>query len=287
MKIIKKALLIPGLILLLLLSACSAGKQEKEETNERRILDVTFTREDAAIAGKLYLPAGEGPFPAAIICHGFGGNMQYLLHYGRFLSENGIAACLFDFIGGGPASASGGDMMDMSVKTEAADLDAVIDGLCAREDIDAGSLFLIGSSQGGFITAMTAAERPEDIRAMICLYPGFGMQDYLRTLPAEDGSLPESVEMLGHTVGRKYIEDALSVDIHACMEAYPGPVLILHGTADRIAPYFYSIQATRYFPDAQLVPVKDADHVFQGEDDDFAMENMLDFLRKQLTPSED
>ena len=287
MKIIRKRIKTICFSVLLLLAVCLIGacgprEEENKENTQKRTLEITFDRDEETISGRLYLPEGEGPFPAVIICHGFGGNMQYLLQYGRFFQENGIAACAFDFVGGGPSSASGGSMMEMSVLTEEKDLEAVLDGLSARPEIDEENIFLIGSSHGGFIATMTAAKRPDDVKGLISLYPGYGIQDYLKTLPDENGELPESVEMLGNTVSRMYIEDALSVDIHSCMSAYPGPVLIIHGTADRIAPYFYSIRATQYFPDAQLVPIEGAGHVFQGEDDDFAMETMLTFISEHL-----
>ena len=129
---------------------------------------------------------------------------------------------------------------------------------------------------------MAAAECPEQVAAMLVLYPGYGMQKYVRTFLDEDGGAPEKALLMGHVVGRKYILDADSVDLEACMKAYAGPVRIIHGTRDTVAPMYYSVLALKQFPDAELVQIQGAGHVFHDEDDESCMASMLDWFTDRL-----
>lgn len=77
--------------------------------------EVYFSRDGMNIYGKLYLPKNDTLLPVVIIEHGFGGNCTQVESYAVKFAENGIAACAFDFIGGGSGSRSDGKITDMSV----------------------------------------------------------------------------------------------------------------------------------------------------------------------------
>ena len=244
--------------------------------------ETSFLRDGKHIYGKLFLPQGEAPFPLVILAHGFNGNCDKVEPYAAAYAENGIAACVFDFIGGGEGSRSDGSILDMSVLTEAADLNAVINSLKERKEFDPGQIYLFGRSQGGFIAAYVAEERPQDIRAMVLLFPGFVISDDMRELAPNPEEIPESVELMGATIGRTYLEDAMSVDIYEKMGDYPGDVLIFHGTADNIVPLSYSERAVKAFPSAELVTIEGAGHGFIGEDDVYVTKLSVDFVTAHL-----
>ena len=244
--------------------------------------ETTFLRDGKHIYGKLFLPQGEPPFPLVILAHGFNGNFDKVEPYARAFAENGIAACEFDFIGGGEGSRSEGSIRNMSVLTEAADLNAVIDSLKQRKKFDPERVFLLGRSQGGFVTAYIAEERPQDIRAMILLFPGFVISDDMREIAPNPEEIPETLELMGATIGRIYLEDAISVDIYEKMGNYSGDVLIFHGTADNIVPISYSERAVTAFPSAELVIIEGAGHGFTGEDDQYVTKLSVDFVKAQL-----
>ena len=244
--------------------------------------ETTFLRDGKHIYGKLFLPQGEPPFPLVILAHGFNGNFDKVEPYARAFAENGIAACEFDFIGGGEGSRSEGSIRNMSVLTEAADLNAVIDSLKQREEFNPERIFLLGRSQGGFVTAYIAEERPQDIRAMILLFPGFVISDDMREIAPNPEEIPETLELMGATIGRIYLEDAISVDIYEKMGNYSGDVLIFHGTADNIVPISYSERAVTAFPSAELVIIEGAGHGFTGEDDQYVTKLSVDFVKAQL-----
>lgn len=247
--------------------------------------ETSFQRDGKHIYAKLLLPRGEGPFPLVILAHGFNGNSDKVEPYAMAYAENGIASCVFDFIGGGEGSRSDGSIRDMSVLTEAADLNAVIDSLKQRKEFDPTRIFLFGRSQGGFVAAYVAEERPRDIRAMVLLFPGFVISDDMKALAPEPEEIPESVELMGATVGRIYLEDAMSVDIYEKMENYPGDVLIFHGTADNIVPISYSERAVTAFPSAELVTIEGAGHGFSGNDDLYVTNLAVDFVKSHLVSS--
>ena len=69
---------------------------------------------------------------------------------------SGLQAYVFDFHGGNLHSKSGGKMTEMSIFTEREDLDAVIDAVASLPEVDPDNLFLLGESQGGCVSAITA-----------------------------------------------------------------------------------------------------------------------------------
>ena len=182
-------------------------------TSEYSMEEVGFERDGLHIYGELFLPEGDEPLPLVVISHGFGGNSRDVRAYAEMFAENGIAACAFDFIGGGRGSRSDGKITEMSVLTEAADLNAVIDGLTARDDIDASELYLLGGSQGGFVATYVAGTRPDDIKALIALYPAYVIHDDAWSRTPDPDNIPETMNLMGTTIGRIYNADAMSFDI--------------------------------------------------------------------------
>ena len=231
-----------------------------------QVVPVEFTREGLAVRGRLYTPApGEAaaPYPLAICSHGFGGNMGPAdAGFGPSFSRAGIAACVFDFCGG-RGSTSDGTPTDRSILTEAADLEAVLDGMLARPDIDAARICLFGVSEGGLVSTMVAARRPGDICALACMFPAYCIPEDARRRMSELED-PEVMDIRGTIVGRAYNVDAASVDPYGLMPLYDGPVLIVHGTADLLVDVEYSRRAARTFAHAQLVEVEGMGHGFRN-----------------------
>ena len=120
---------------------------------------------------------------------------------------------------------------------------------------------------------------------MVLLFPGFVISDDMKALAPEPEEIPESVELMGATVGRIYLEDAISVDIYEKMENYPGDVLIFHGTADNIVPISYSERSVTAFPSAELVTIEGAGHGFSGNDDLYVTNLAVDFVKSHLASS--
>lgn len=236
--------------------------------------------EASGIHGILLVPDGDGPFPAVIVSHGFGGTCRDDLDFAEAFASRGYMTCCIDFRGGSPRSSSGGDMRDMSVLTEADDLVSVLEDIRGRPDVDPGRVFLFGESQGGFVSAYVACRRPDEVRGLVLLYPAFVIRHDAEGRRRPDGSIPEQLSVFGMPIGRRYVEDALSFDIYGIMGSYRGPVLILHGDRDRIVPIAYSERAVRMFPSAELVVMEGQGHGFSGRVRRRAAELALAFLER-------
>ena len=116
----------------------------------------------ADVVGVLHLPdvsSGQAWRPCACVvaCHGMGASKdsdKYLL-LGRELPAAGLALARFDFRGSGE---SGGTHREATIGSRVADLDAVLDHLAKRPELD-GRFGLLGSSLGGFVALWLAAGR--------------------------------------------------------------------------------------------------------------------------------
>lgn len=111
---------------------------------------------DAMINGLVYTPAGAGPHPTIVICHGLPGNEKNL-DLAQALRRAGWNAVTFNYRGawGSPGSYRFAQNLE--------DADAVLAYLrqpsnATRLQIDIKRIVLAGHSMGGWVTVMTAAQ---------------------------------------------------------------------------------------------------------------------------------
>lgn len=235
-----------------------------------------FIREEKRLVGELYLPEKIEKPALVILSHGFGSNFLKTKPYAKYLVEHGIAAYIFDFIGGGLESKSDGDTTQMSVLTEAADLTTVL--MEFKKDSRFKQIFLLGASQGGFVSTYVAAHHPEDVAGLVLLYPAFVLQEDAKKRTPDLSQLPNVMDVMGVPIGKIYTLDALSFDIYEEMKKYLGPTLIVHGTADPIVPLSYSQRAVKTLNDATLKTIAQAGHGFVGEELQEAEKLVLRFI---------
>lgn len=268
-------------VLLMVLFCAPAGAEENFSETE-----VTIERDRLTIWGKLYLPEAEDPLPLVICCHGFGGNYEHVKAYAEAFARNGIAAYAFDFVGGGYGSKSSGTMKEMSVLTEAADLDAVLDYMKEQPFVNPDQVFLLGASQGGFVSSYIAGMRPDDVAGLIALYPAYVLQDNAWKQTPDPENIPDTISLMGVQLGGIYNRDAMSFDIYDVIRNYPGKVLIIHGTVDAVVPISYSERAAEVFPDAELIRYEGANHGFFGKDLTESENESIAFVQKILGESD-
>lgn len=246
---------------------------------------LTIKAGDHTIYGELLLPQGvEGKLPTVIVSHGLnsnGANAKMLV--GMSLAMSGFAVYCFDFWGGSLHSKSGGNMWEMSVFTEQADLNAVIDHIKTLKTTDPDKLFLLGESQGGFVTGITAAQRPRDIRAVIEYYPAFCIPEDARARHGDLENIPE-IETFGSSkLGRVYSEKLFDYDVYKVIPAYTGPVLIIHGDADKVVNIAYGRKAAEVYEHAEFVCLPGEIHGFTGEGKKKAALLSYEFLQRVLS----
>lgn len=288
----KKALL---LLPLLLLVGCSnnspSSKQvivepdsiEIEATNEYTKEDVTLYKESQKLVGEFYIPSNSyDVFPVLVVSHGFANSMDNTRSDALEFVKQGFATFIFDFIGGGYSIKSDGQMTEMSVLTEAADLNIVVDYLLTREEVDEDHIYLLGQSQGGFVSTYVACTRG-DIRGLVCFYPAYCIADDALEQYDSLDKVPDTYSVLGFaTVGKIYYKDATSFDIYELMPDYQHDVLIIHGTADTVVPYQYAVRASETFPSAELMTIQNGGHGFSGQDRTNAINKSVDYLLEHL-----
>ena len=216
--------------------------------------------------------------PAVIFSHGFGGNYQVGTQYARGLAAKGYVVYCFDFCGGSPDSRSDGSTLEMSIFTEQADLEAVMAMIQRLDYVDNDNLFLMGTSQGGAVSAITAAAHPEEIRGAILLYPAFCLVEQTQERFARVEDIPDTYFSLWMTIGRTYAEKLLDYDIYEVIQNYDKDILLIHGDADSIVPLSYSERAVKVYKSARLEVLPGAGHGFYGTDAEQAIRWMLEYL---------
>lgn len=143
--------------------------------------EVTFENKNAGIqlAGTLSLPKKEGLFPAVILISGSGpqnrdeellGHKPFLV-LSNFLTNNGIAVLRFDDRG---TALSKGDFETATSLDFSTDVEAALQFLLSRKEINKTKIGLIGHSEGGIIAPMVA-NKSKNI-AFIVLLAGTGIQ---------------------------------------------------------------------------------------------------------------
>ena len=251
---------------------------------------------DLNIYGKFYYPEGfdaSQKYPVVIMSHGLGSRAEMVerAKWPKAVTEKGFIAYAFDFCGGGMNSLSDGDFMEMSVLTEASDLNAVIDFVKSQAYADPDNLFLLGQSQGGFVSAITAASRPEEVKAMVLVYPALCLVDDLHEFVPDLAEVTgDTVETAMGTLGAVYARDAYDIDVMNEIAKYTGDVMIIHGLNDKTVPYSYSLEAitTAYSVAASelvLITGKKSAHGFEmvyNEGREYALDAGTDFLLRHV-----
>ncbi|MDR0662624.1 MAG: lysophospholipase [Spirochaetaceae bacterium] len=242
-------------------------------------LELSASRDGLNIYGQALIPkSGGGKFKTIIISHGFGGTYQSLISFARDFASNGIATYVFDFCGGSPRSSSDGKTFDMSVFTEQEDLNAVIDMIKRQDFVDDKNIFLFGHSQGGFVSAITAADRPADIKGLILYAPAFVISSDSNRAYKTIDDIPERSNMWGVELGKVYWESVYNYNVYDHIGAYTGNVLILHGDQDNIVPVSFAQEAAKRYNSAGLSIYPGAGHMFSGADFEKAANEIIDFV---------
>ena len=240
--------------------------------------------EGSRIYGRLWLPEGkEGKLPTVICSHGMHSshrNTEY--NIGKALAMAGFAVYCFDFRGGSAHSKSQGDPADMSVFTEQNDLNLVMDEIRKLPVVDTENLFLMGESQGGFVSAITAEQRPEEIKAMVLYYPAFCIPEDARNRYPNIEAIPEKTGEKANMMGKAYHEKLSDYDVYEHLAGFEKPVLIIHGDKDDGVKLHYSERAASVFPDAQLKVLEGQGHGFNPAGVEAAARMTYDFIIKQL-----
>ena len=225
------------------------------------VKEYDFDSNGKDIYARAFVPDVEGRVPLVIFSHGLGANARHEEEVQKTLAKAGIAVFSFEFAGGSSSAApmSEGLTTEMSVLTEVQNLKDAIRIASGMEYTDPQKIYLMGSSQGGLVTALTA-EEVTNIAGLFLFYPAFSLPDDIRSSFPKLDEVPETFNLLGTKIGKKYITDIYDMDPYANLEKLGMPVHIYHGKDDYIVPITASKKALKTLPNARLTTLEDTGH---------------------------
>ncbi len=243
----------------------------------------SLVRDGMQLCGLYFRPKGTH-LPVAIISHGFMANYNTTKGYAKWFAEHGYAAFCFDFNGGGLFGKSDKDTTKMTIFTEVEDLKAVVAYAKNLPETDASSITLMGCSQGGVVSALVAAELKEQIRRLVLFYPALCIPDDARAgrmmfARFDPKHIPRVIRCGPMKLGRNYAASVQRIDLIEMISSYTGPVLIVHGTGDKIVEYHYAKCAAETYKNATLKLIKNGSHGFSKKDDQKALGYVEKFIR--------
>ncbi|MDP1739001.1 MAG: alpha/beta hydrolase [Caulobacter sp.] len=176
----------------------------------------------------------------------------------------GRAFLRFDYLGHGESS---GDFRAGTITRWRADAIAAIEALTE------GPLVLVGSSMGGWISCLVAAEIPQRLHAMVLIAPAADFTEALMKpgLPPEalaaiarDGEWirPSLYEPTGYPITKGLLEDGARWTILGSPVPVDAPVRILQGREDPDVPWLHALELANAIKgeDVVFTLIKDGDH---------------------------
>lgn len=232
------------------------------------------------IFGILNRPDGKDgrPLPLVIVAHGFNGDHRFGRNYFEPLAEIGYQCYTLDFPCGSTRSMFDSNTVNMSIRDEQSDLSAVIDYFASRKDVDSSRIVLIGESQGGLVSALTAADKPEKVFKLVLVYPAFCIPDHHNGRFGSPEEIPDTTYVWNVPLGRKFFSELRTMNPYDVIPGYKHPVLLIHGDKDPVVPLEYSQRAAATYPDARLKIIRDAGHGFNPGDFRLSASYITDFL---------
>ena len=219
-------------------------------TAEAGRLEWTVRYQGRNIRVHVITPSKAGPWPLAIILHGASGVGRGYMYWpmAQELADRGVAAAVVRYYDGLPAQTKRKQSSRIFAQRERI-LDHVIGNLMRRSQIKGDVLGVFGYSLGGFHT-MGLAAKDTRVAAGVSLAGGLS------------GHIP-------HT----QVKDA-------------APLMLIHGTRDRIVPYGRSLIARSAWQKAsqhvELVTLRNVGHIPYGKARTKALVTAANFIARHL-----
>ena len=136
---------------------------ERVALADTRHVEISFQNQtqNLTLGGLLFVPVGDGPFPAAVVIHGSGTSRRdngWYLTLTKHLQDSGIVVLLPDKRG---SEESEGNWRTSSFDDLATDTRAAIGYLREQQSVPVSGIGVIGMSQGGWIAPLVAKQEQE------------------------------------------------------------------------------------------------------------------------------
>ncbi len=250
------------------------------EKSKFRTEELHCTYDNVDIFGTLYIPANDVKCHPTVICsHGYNCIGSDMDDIAVRLAETGVMAYTFDYCGGSTRSRSSGKTTDMSILTEQDNLRRVIDMTGALDIADKDRIYLFGESQGGFVSALTAAEMPQRIAGIFLIYPAFCIPDQWLAMNPEE--MREPFAFMGDMMlSKAYYDGVPRYDVFEHISAFDKPVFIYQGDADPVVDISYARRIDKAFPHSVLTVINGGGHGFGEKDRNFVINDICGFFSK-------
>ena len=247
-------------------------------------MDINIKRDGLTLRGRLERPDTESKCPAAIIFHGFTGDLGYerdglFQVLADLLTEKGIAVVRFDFNGHGK---SDGGFTDMNVLNEIEDAIAILEYVRKLDFVT--EIYVIGHSQGGVVAGMLAGYYPDVIHKLVLLAAAATLKDDAQKGVCMDAvydtqHIPDTVCVGGeHVVGGHYFRIAKLLPIYEVTGNYQGPALVIHGIHDAVVDASAAVRYQECLKNCRLELMEGIDHGLQGDEYAQMVKAVVNFL---------
>jgi dienelactone hydrolase len=284
-----------ALAVLLALVVCSSitpldAQAQENVSSDLVTRELVFSNGEVQLAGTLYLPAGEGPFPAVVVMHGSGpdSRIPYITD-AQMLAGGGVAALIFDKRGTGEST---GDWQQASLDDLMADGLAAVASLQRQPEIDPAGVGVLGSSQGAwmapfmssrsdqvaFLVQITGAATPLANQEM------WGVGNSLKARGFSDRAIEAAMKAFQLLYSSRgliqrgilplgdlwFVHYDPTLDPAAAWPDVRAPALVLYGGRDDTVPTETSLQIVKRLmeqsghPDSRIVVFPDLGHALDG-----------------------
>ncbi len=255
---------------------------KKEDTMPVQSKTLTIESNSKSIYAIMHAPDDTEKHPAVICSHGFNGSGDDFTADCLFDAQRGFVALSYDFSGGSARSRSRGKSTDMTLFTEKEDLQAVFAFVQSMDSVLPGSIFLMGASQGGMVTALCAEELQGAIKGVTLYFPAFCIPDDWRKKLPDTDSIPDKLNFWGLDLGKDFFVSIHDFYTFDSIGGYEGNVLIIHGDKDPVVPLSYSQEAQKLYKHAELEVLPGEGHGFSPAGGEKARALVADFMQAQL-----
>lgn len=236
--------------------------QAKHFVDFKNVKPLWIMNGDRQIYGELFTPAGQAK-GIAIIAHGFNGTYHYGRNYFDVMAKLGYQCYAFDFPCGSVNSRADNNTLNMSIFDEQSDLRAIVNYFRSQGQ---QHIVLIGESQGGLVSALTAAQMKDKVSQLVLVFPALCIPQNWRDRYPKLSDIPEVTQLWGVKMGRRFFEEIHDMNTFDIIGKYRGPVLIVQGDKDQVVLIDDSKRAQKLYKDARLHIIKGAGHGFKPKE---------------------
>jgi len=238
-----------------------------------------ITKDQDNIAGTLHLPDNSDNTPLIILCHGFTGHKNCYREFvdiSRDLCNEGFAVYRFDFRGSGESTK---DFQEQTHTTMLEDLEAVVSEF-EENDETGDEIFLIGHSQGGFISKLFASENNDRIQGLISwMGRAYDIEDWWADRYCKEIKKRGFIYANGVKITEEYYQDSKKYSIEESFDNITIPIQLIYGTHDYTVPLDEGERANEKIENSNLEVIEGLNHDLNQTEQ--LLDKTLEFLKNK------